>query len=347
MSQAWSVGRKLRKWVSAFVLLAAAATAQAAEIKIATIAPDGSQWMREMRAGGRRVEELTGGRVELKFYPGGVMGNDAQILRKIRIGQLQGGAFTAGGLAERYSALNLYGIPLLFDSLDEVDHVRARIDPKLAVGLREAGFVCLGFSEGGFANLMANGPIRSVEDLRRKKVWVPEGDQIGFLAMETLGLSPVVLPATDVLTGLQTGLLDVVAASPVAALVLQWHTKVKYRTELPVSYSMGVLAVDARAYGALAPDDQRVLREVMGEVMLGIDRASREDNRRAAEVMTSAGVEPVAVTNTNVAALRRTIETIYPGLRRRPDVDVALLDEILALLAEYRTAPRGGPKTAD
>ena len=161
------------------------------------------------------------------------MGNDAQVLRKIRIGQLQGGAFTAGGLGERYGALNLYGIPLLFRSLDEIDAVRAALDPELAAGLEQAGFVTFGFIEGGFANLLSNEPISSVEDMRRKKVWVPEGDPISFMAMEALGLSPAVLPVTDVLTGLQTGLIDIAFASPVAALVLQWHTKVKYITELP------------------------------------------------------------------------------------------------------------------
>lgn len=342
-----STVERVRRAAALLVLAVSAASAWGAELKVASIAPDGSQWMREMRAGGERVAALTQGRVELKFYPGGIMGNDAQVMRKIRIGQLQGGAFTAGGLAERYPALNLYGIPLLFRSLDEVDYVRARLDPKLERGLEEAGFVSLGFSEGGFANLMANEPVRSVEDLRRKKVWVPDGDQIAFLSMEALGLSPVVLPATDVLTGLQTGLLDVVAASPVAALVLQWHTKVQYRTELPVSYSMGVFAIDARAFRQLSDADQRVLRDVMGDVMESIDRTSRDDNRRAAEVMTQSGVQPVAVDPGDIEDLRGTIENIFPALRRREDVDVALFDELLAILAQYRAANSGAARRAD
>jgi TRAP-type C4-dicarboxylate transport system substrate-binding protein len=324
------------KILVALALCAVVLPLDAAELKVASIAPDGSQWMRSMRAGGEQVKERTAGRVVFKFYPGGVMGNDSQVLRKIRIGQLQGGAFTAGGLAERYPALNLYGVPLLFNSLDEVDFVRARLDPKLAAGLEAAGFVSLGFSEGGFANLMANEPVRNVDDLRRKKIWVPEGDAISFLAMEALGLSPVVLPATDVLTALQTGLLDVVANSPVGALVLQWHTKVKYRTDLPVSYAMGIFALDARVFGSLSSEDQQILREVMGGVMRDIDRASREDNRRAAEVMTNTGVAPIAVTDTDIESLRSTIETIYPTLRGRADVDVMMFDELLAVIAEYR-----------
>ena len=319
-------------------LLAFGGTAHAVDIKIASVAPDGSRWMQQMRAGAEEVSARTSGRVNIKFYPGGVMGNDAQVLRKIRIGQLQGGAFTAGGLAERYGALNLYGIPLLFRSLDEIDAVRAELDADLAAGLERAGFVTFGFIEGGFANLLANEPIRSVEDMRRKKVWVPEGDPISFMVMEALGLSPAVLPVTDVLTGLQTGLIDIAFASPVAALVLQWHTKVKYITDLPVSYSMGIFAIEKDAYSALSAADQQVVREVMGRYIEGLDREARDDNAKAAEVLTSSGLQWVTVNAADVEGWRRIIESLYPRLRERPDIDSAMFDRLLAVLADYRRA---------
>ncbi len=313
-------------------------TAAAADLKIATVAPDGSHWLAEMRAGADEVRMRTAGRVTMKFYPGGVMGNDAQVLRKIRVGQLQGGAFSSGGLVERYKGMNLYGIPLLFRSQDEVDAVRAKIDPLMAAGLDHAGFVSFGFTEGGFANPLSNEPIHSVDDMRRKKVWVPEGDQISFLAMETMGLSPVALPVTDVLTGLQTGLIEVTFASPVTALVLQWHTKVKYITALPVSYSMGVFAIEKNSFNALMPADQQVVREVMGRHLGLLDRESREDNRKATEVLLKAGLQTVTVNASDVEGWRRTIEGLYPKLRERPDIDVPLLDQLLAVLADYRRA---------
>lgn len=308
------------------------------ELKVATIAPDGSHWMREMRAAAAEIKERTGGNVEIKFYPGGVMGNDAQVLRKIRIGQLHGGAFTAGGLSERYSALNLYGVPLLFRSLDEVDYVRKHLDPVLTEGLDKAGFVSFGFIEGGFAQLMANHPVRSIDDLRRRKVWVPEGDPISFFAMEELGLSPVVLPVTDVLTGLQTGLLDIVAASPVAALVLQWHTKVSYMTDVPVSYSMGLFALDKRVWSRLSEADREVVDEVITRTVARLDEAAREDNRRARDVLERSGVTIVNVDERNVENLRAEIEAIFPRIRARSDVDAALFDRLLELLEEYRAS---------
>lgn len=328
---------KLWSLVAACAVFAAGA-ANAVELKIASVAPDGSRWMQQMRAGAAEIQKLTEGRVTIRFYPGGVMGNDAQVLRKIRINQLQGGAFTAGGLGERYAPLNLYGIPLLFRSLDEVDAVRAALDSKVAAGLEDAGFVTFGFIEGGFANLLSNQPISSVEDMRRKKVWVPDGDSVSFLAMETLGLSPVVLPVTDVLPGLQTGLIEIAFASPVAALVLQWHTKVKYITDLPISYSMGILAIEKRAFSSLSAQDQATVREVMTRYVSGLDREARDDNTRAAEVLRNAGVQTVPVNAADVEGWRRTIEGTFPRLREKPEIDAAMFDEMLNVLADYRRA---------
>jgi TRAP-type C4-dicarboxylate transport system substrate-binding protein len=331
----------LRRWWHAVAVLAslcAGASVSATDLKIATVAPDGSHWMQQMRAGAEQIQLRTGGRVTIKFYPGGVMGNDAQVLRKIRVGQLQGGAFTAGGLGERYPALNIYGIPFLFHSLDEVDAVRSKLDAKLIAGLEQAGFVSFGFTEGGFANLLSNEPITSVDDLRRKKVWVPEGDQISFLAMQELGLSPVVLPVTDVLTGLQTGLIEISFASPVAALVLQWHTKTKYITALPISYSMGIFAIEKNAFGELAAGDQQIVRDVMAQYMGELDKTARTDNERANETLQRSGLKTVAVDAANVDNWRSTIEGLYPRLRGRPDIDGEMFDELLGILADYRRA---------
>jgi len=320
------------------MLWVAAGPAPGVELKVATVAPDGSGWTREMRAGAELIRERTDGRVVIKFYPGGIMGNDGQVLRKMRIGQLQGGAFASGGLADRYAAINLYSIPFLFRSLEEVDHVRSRMDARLRAGLQRAGLVTFGFMEGGFAHMMANEPISGVEDMRRRKVWIPEGDQVSFLALQALGVSPVVLPPTDVLTGLQTGLLDVVAASPVVALVLQWHTRIKYVTDLPVAYSMGAFALDAGVFGRLPSADQQTVREVMEGVVRRLDAQAREDNRRAREVMEEMGIGFVDVDPEDVPRWQATISSIYPQLRGRDEIDATFFDELLETLRAYRSA---------
>ena len=264
------------------------------------------------------------------------MGNDSQVLRKIRVGQLQGGAFAGGGLAERYAAINLYSIPLLFRSFDELDYIRDRMDSRLAAGLERVGFITFGFVEGGFARMMANEPIIMIEDMERRKVWVPDGDQVSFLSMEALGLSPVVLPPTDVLTGLQTGLLDVVAASPVVALILQWHTKIKFVTDLPVAYSMGIFALDSRVFNSLSGSDQKIVRNVMESVNKRLDGQARVDNKRAREVMEGLGISFISVDSANVANWHNIILQAYPLIRSRDEIDEEFFDELLMVLQDYR-----------
>jgi len=335
-------GARLRRGLQLAALVATGAFAVAAsavEFKLATVAPDGTTWMREMRAGAELIEERTEGRATFKFYPGGVMGNDAQVLRRMRVGQIHGGAFAVSGMLDRYNAIGLYGVPLLIRSQDEIDYVRERMDPGLNRGLEDAGFISFGFIEGGFALMMANEPMRGVEDMRRRKVWIPEGDQASIVALEALGLSPVALPITDVLTGLQTGLLDIVAASPTVALVLQWHTRVKYVTDLPVVYSMGIFALDARAFRQLSEGDQAIVRDVMTDVVQRLDRQARADNAQARKVMEDMGIEFVPVDPADVSEWRATIAGTMPQLIRRTEIDARLYEELQDILEEYR---RGG-----
>src|SRR5690606_12738748 len=129
-------------------------------------------------------------------------------------------------------------------------------------------------------------------------------------------------------------------ASPVAALVLQWHTKVQYITQLPVSYSMGIFAIARDAFDDLSPADQAIVREVMSKTMGELDAAARTDNERALAVLERSGIKSVEVDSAAVEGWRHTIEGTYPKVRARPDIDDALFDELLALLAEYRAAHR-------
>ena len=257
-----------------------APSAQAAVIKIATLVPEGSQWMNDMRAGAAEIKKRTDGRVTFKFYGGGVMGSDKSILRKMRVGQLHGSTFISSGLAGRYDDLQIYSLPLLFYDLDEVDFVRETMDPIFKQGMEDAGYKSFGFAEGGFAMLMSNVPVRTLEDLSGQKVWVPEGDAISFAAMQALGLSPVSLPITDVMTGLQTGLIDIIASSSVAAVVFQWHTKVKYVTKLPIAYLTATLAIEKRAFDRLSIDDQAIVTDVFERIYANFGVVNRQDDEK-------------------------------------------------------------------
>lgn len=328
----------MRKLILGLLVLMFSLPLHAATLKIATVTPEGSQWMKDMRASAKEIKERTDGRVQIKYYGGGVMGNDQKVLSRIRIGALQGGAFTPTALAGQYSDLNLYGLPMVFDSEEEATYVRSRLDATLSQGLEKAGYVNFGFAAGGFAVLMSNTPIDSLDDLKGKKVWIPEGDDISRRAMEALSLSPVTLPLTDVLTGLQTGLIDIVAMSPIGALVLQWHTKVKYITELPLVYTLGFMAVDKRAFGKLSADDQAIVREVMGRTYENFDKTNLVDNHGARDALLNTGIESVQVAPEEFDKVRAALMKLNRDMAEKGHVDKALFDEMLAYISEYRSS---------
>ncbi len=314
----------------------AAGSAMAAEFKIATVAPEGSQWMQDIRAAAGEIRDRTQSRVTIKLYGGGVMGNEKQVLRKIRVGQLHGGAFTAGGLAQTYPDIVIYGLPLVFRSPAEVTFVRERMDGELARGLEAAGFVSFGIAGGGFARIFGNEPVTGTESLRGRKVWVPDGDLISAAAMQALHLSPVALPITDVLTGLQTGLLDIIAAPPVGVIALQWHTRVRYMTTQPMMYSCGLMAVDAKAFKRLSPADQAVFREVMSAVYRRFDQQSIADDKAARDAIQAAGIRVVEANVADVTAWQDAMVTVNRDLGAQGVYSPRLLEELQGHLQDYR-----------
>ena len=274
----------------AIIALAFSANVGAARLKIATLAPAGTTWMKEMKAGAEQIKQRTEGRVKLKFYPGGVMGNDKSVHRKIKIGQLQGGAFTPGGLAQVNPSIQALGLPMMFDTYAEVDYVRAKMDPIMRQQMEDSGFVILGISDGGFVRILSKKPMQDLESIRASKVWIPEGDEVGQVVFRALGITPVALPISDIFTGLQTGLIETVAVNPTGAIAFQWHTSASYMTEIPISYLIGVLAVQKKAFDKLSVEDQAVVREEVGKVFKRLDELNRKDDLAAMEALKKHGI---------------------------------------------------------
>ena len=318
--------------------LAAPVAAQTTTLRLATVAPDGSFWMREMRAGADEIAERTGGRVKIQYFPGGVMGNEQAVLRRIRIGQLHGGAFTGGALTQLYRDASLYALPFLFRSHAEVDHVRGLFDAELERGLYEAGFVSFGLAEGGFAKLLSAKPVTRIDDLSGQKVWVPEGDAIAYAAMEALGLAPTTLPLTDVLTGLQTGLIDIVASPPIGAVAFQWHTRVNYMTDTPLAYTWAQLVVERRAFERLSEADRAVVTEVMRGVYERLNAQNRLDNTAATDAMRERGIELVTPTPEELANWHAVGERVTRTVIERGTFDADLYQRVRASLDAYRAA---------
>ena len=318
-------------------------SAEAAQLKLATVAPEGSPWMNAMRAGAEEIEQRTDGRIRFKFYGGGVMGNEASVTRKIRIGQLHGGAFTSGGLGRIYDGMNIYATPFLFDSAEEAAYVREQMDEQLYSGLKEKGFIGLGMAQGGFGKLMSANKMQSLDDLKGKKLWVPEDDDLSFELMRDLGLSPVKLPLTDVLTGLQTQLLEIVGSSAIGAIALQWHTKVKYVLDQPLVFIYGTLVIDQRYFGKLSVGDQAIVKEVFGKVYKKIDSDNYLDNKKAEQALRDNGVSFETGNPAEVAKIVAHVRAQTDTLAEKNQIPKDLYIQAKAHIKTFRSQSDANP----
>lgn len=328
------------KMITVLALLAALGSAHAATLKIATIVPDGTAWMNEFKKAAAEVKEKTEGRVKLKFFPGGVMGSDQSVLRKMRVGQLSGGALSVGALGGFYNGSQVYGLPFLFKNHDELRHVRPFLDANVAEGLAKKGIILLGISEGGFAYLMANKPLRSSDDLKSQKVWVPEGDVISQSVFENAGISPISLPVSDVYTGLQTGLIDTVAINPTGAIALQWHTKVKSITDEPLAFIMGTMVVSERAFKKVNAADQAVVKAAVKAAFARMDKSNYLDDQKARKALQESGIEFIRMSNADKLKWQELAGKSTDALSSKNVFPQELLDEVQKRLSAFRSTDK-------
>lgn len=334
------MNRLLSLFAGFAVLILLSTETMATTYKIATLSPDGSSWMQALRAGAEEIKQRTDGRVKFKFYPGGIMGDDKAVLRKMRVGQLHGAAFTNGSLNHYYPDVQIYNLVLTFRTLQEVDYVRNEMDSLIVQGLEENGLVTFGISEIGFAYLLSKQPINSVAELRKTKVWIPEGNNVAAQAVEAFSVTPIPLPIRDVLVALQTGMIDTVAGSPTGAIALQWHSQVKYLTQLPLSYIYGVLAIDEKYFARLTAADSQVVREVMGKVSKKLDKLNREDNVAATEAIHNQGVTFLMPSEAAIDELKNLIGPANQRLIETGKLSQPMVARVEQLLKEYRRQAR-------
>jgi TRAP-type C4-dicarboxylate transport system substrate-binding protein len=312
-----------------------ASAAERVTMTIGTIVPQTAAWAQGMVDAAKEIRDKTDGRVNIKFRFSEK--NADSTLKKMKSNLYQGGMFTPSALMDRYSDINLYSLPMVFDSAEEAAFVRSRMDGKLLAGLDAAGFVGFGFSATGFAVLMSNEPVTSLADVKGKQVWVPEGDPISYSAMRALDINPQPHPLGDVLVGLQTNLYDMIAVSPSGAIVMQWHTKVDYLTDLPLVYTFGFVAIDKRAYNRITdPADRAIVREVMDRVHREFDQRGIEDDQEAKQAIINAGVELVVPNEKDYEELRAVLAENNRRLAREGQFSEDLYDEMLGYIAEYR-----------
>jgi len=276
-------------------VLALSSTAGGTALKFASLAPEGTSWMKEMHALAEDLAQATDGRVTLKLYPGGVAGDERDVLRKIQAGQLHGAGFTGNGLGEILPAARVLDTPFLFHDIDEYDSVLATVTDTLQTLFLEKGYELGGWASVGWVYLFSKNPIGSVNDLKRARAWVWETDPLAAALFAKINISPIPLPLPQVLTSLQTGVVDAAYISPSAAVSLQWFTRVKYMTDLPLTHSTGAIVLSDRFLSKLTLADRATTVHLFRQHMRVLEPVIREEEQKSLQVLADEGITPVPV----------------------------------------------------
>jgi TRAP-type C4-dicarboxylate transport system substrate-binding protein len=327
---------RLAAAVLASTLLAAAPAAAKEVLKIATLAPQGSVWDTTLREMGARWSRESAGEVELRIYPGGVAGDEADVVRKIRIGQFQGAALTVTGLGEITPAFDAFTIPMLYESWSEVDAVLAELRPELERRLGEKGYTLLLWGHGGWVHLFSRAPIRTLDDLRKQKLFVWAGSDAQVQRWRQHGFQPVPLAATDVTMGFQTRMIDVVPTTPIAALTLQWFRSTPYMQGLGLSPLVGGVVVQTSAWQEIAAPTREKLLGAARDAEATLAREVPKQDAGAVEQMKSRGLQVVEVAAEQRGEWRRAAEQFAQSTREGSTPE--LLDAARAVLARHRSA---------
>jgi TRAP-type transport system periplasmic protein len=307
-------------------------------IKLGTLAPEGSSWTKAFNSINTEVMKKTENRVQFRIYPGGILGDEMDMLRKLKIGQIQGVALTGAGLSALFKEMDVLQVPFLFQNYEEVDAVLKKMDSFFRKGLEDNGYVLLGWSEAGFVYLMSTVPVAGLAELKKAKVWIWEDSPMSKAIFDEAGVKAIPLSVPDVLVGLQTGMVEVIYAPPTGAISLQWFTKVKYITDVPLIYLAGGVVVKKDIFKQIPQTSQNFIFESFQKQLDQLKTITRNENRDAMKVMVKNGVKIITSSKDQIDEYKRLSNRAMDHIRGQT-FSKKTLDEVTSLLENYR---RGG-----
>lgn len=260
-------------------------------IKFATVAPDGSKWMKHMRRLDLLIKKKSDGQLGFRLYAGGVAGDELDVLRKIRIGQLHSAAFSGVGFGQILPMVRILDLPFLFRNNEEIDLVHRQLQPFFSEEFRKKGFELMTWAEVGNVHLFSRKPIRRVQDLSKLKIWTWSGDPISKETFSAMGTNPIPLSITDVTTSLNTKMIDTVYAPPLGALALQWHVYLKYMTSLPLAHSTGAVLLSSRMAKKIPPELFQMLKTEYEKAMANLTSELRAETAETVKEIEKSGIE--------------------------------------------------------
>lgn len=311
-------------------------------VRLGTLAPSGSSWELILRRMGVEWAQATGDELRLRIYAGGTVGDESEMIRKMRIGQLQAAAISNAGLAEIDPGAYALMLPMMFASYDEWDYVRLRVNPLLEEKLKEKGFVVLAWSDVGWVYFFTKSPMRSPADLRRMKLAGSHTESRTLEIFKWAGFNPVPISTVDMMTGLQTGLIDSLYLPIILAEGSQYYRQAPHMTEMKWAPLQGAVVMHEKGWTGLTADQKTEVLRITAQVGADLRASNRDQEERSLQAMKSRGLDVVPVSGELVNEWTETVKKAYPRVRESL-VPPAIFDEVVRLRDEYRktaAAPR-------
>jgi len=271
-------------------------------IKLATIVPKGTSWAKTLQKMANEIKEKTDDKVKFKIYYGGVQGDEPDVLRKTRIGQLHGGIFTGKTLGDVFSDVRAIELPFNYYQ-DEAKALAAiaKNEKYFSENIKKNGFVNLGFYGIGKVYVVSTKKVENINQMKGIKMWAWEGDRIIEAMMNSLGLVSIPLALPDVLTSLSTNMIESAYAPPLGILALQWQSKVKYLINFPTAYTIGSLLITNEKWDKIKPAHQKIVEEISLKYIDEANKLAVVDNQNAMEELKKLGIEFVEFSKEDLA----------------------------------------------
>ena len=297
-------------------LMAFTLSANALTVKVGVLAPDGTPWAKNMKQLAKEVRAKTNKKVRLKFYFGGSQGDEVDVLRKIRVGQLHGGFFTGKTLGDIAGDIRVMEIPFTFNGdREKAWNTLSKLAPYFNQKLDKAEFQNLGFIEIGMVYFVSQKKTANLDSMKGLKIWQWEGDEIVSTMIGSLNLVSVPLALPDVLGSLSTGVIQAAYAPPMGMVALQWHNKVKYLVDFPIAYSTGAFLVGNKTWAKISPEHQKIVKDLSAKYIEKVRLANINDNVEALKAVKASGVEFIKFSDADVKKAKATRKQIVSKLK--------------------------------
>jgi TRAP-type C4-dicarboxylate transport system substrate-binding protein len=308
-------------------------------IKLASVVPENSIWDKNLKQMAMEWSEATGGRVSLTVFAGGSQGDEPTVLRKMRVDALQAAALTNVGLGTVDASFNVFDVPFFFESYDELNEVTAKLTPEISKRVEKKGFVLLNWGHGGWTQVFTKKPVRTLEELKKTKMWTSAGNDRMVQWFKANGFEPRAMAMTDIMTGLTTGMVEAVPTTPLAAMLFQWYRQTPNMIDIGLAPVIGATIVTRKTWNAIPAADKPKLLAAAAGVQKRLQEEVPKQDAAAIAAMKRGGL---TVTEATSPEWRQPLDALAKTMRGEM-VPPDMFDLAVKARDAYRKQHSAGP----